>query len=54
MVRSLFLILVFLVIAVGGGAGSVWLALNASEGIGAVTIGGWTAFPDVGTRNADT
>jgi len=54
MFRTLFLTLLVLVIALGGGAGSVWLALNASEGIGAVAIGGWTAFPDVGTRNADT
>lgn len=54
MFRTLFLTVLVLVVAIGGGAGSVWLALNASEGIGAVAIGGWTAYPDVGTRNADT
>ncbi len=54
MLRTLFLTLTVLVIAIGGGAGSVWLALNASEGIGAVNIGAWTAFPDVGTPEADT
>lgn len=54
MLRTLFLTLVVLVVAVGGGAGSVWVALNASEGIGAVNIGPWTAFPDVGTPEADT
>ncbi len=54
MLRTLFLTLVVLVVAVGGGAGSVWLALNASEGVGAINIGAWTAFPDVGTPEADT
>ena len=54
MLRTLFLTLIVLVVAVGGGASSVWLALNASEGIGAVNIGAWTAFPDVGTPEADT
>lgn len=54
MLRTLFLTLVVLVVAVVGGAGSVWIALNASEGIGAVAIGAWTAFPDVGTPEADT
>ena len=54
MFRTLFLTLFVLLVAVGGGAGSVWVALNASEGIGAVNIGVWTAFPDVGTPEADT
>ena len=54
MLRTLFLTVTVLSIAVGGGAASVWFALSASEGIGAVVIGGWTAYPDVGTPNADT
>jgi hypothetical protein len=54
MFRTLFLILVVLVVAIGGGAGSVWVALSASEGVGAVNVGAWTAFPDVGTPEADT
>ncbi len=54
MLRTIFLTALTLAIAIGGGAGSVWMALNASEGIGAVQIGDWTAFPDVGTPHADT
>lgn len=54
MIRTIFLTAFVLIVSIGGGAASVWLALNASEGIGAVVISGWTAFPDVGTPNADT
>lgn len=54
MIRTIFLTAIVLVVAIGGGSASVWLALNASEGIGAAVIGGWTAFPDVGTPHADT
>ncbi|MBO6719140.1 MAG: DUF1214 domain-containing protein [Rhizobiaceae bacterium] len=54
MIRAIFLTAVVLAISIGGGAASVWLALSASEGIGAVVISGWTAFPDVGTPHADT
>ncbi len=54
MIRTLFLAAIVLIISIGGGAASVWLALNASEGIGAAVISGWTAFPDVGTPDADT
>lgn len=54
MIRTIFLTAIILVVSIGGGAASVWFALSASEGIGAVVISGWTAFPDVGTPNADT
>ncbi|WP_127524434.1 DUF1214 domain-containing protein [Mesorhizobium sp. Z1-4] len=54
MIRLFATIAVVLITSIGGGAASVWLALNASEGIGAVIISGWTAFPDVGTPDADT
>ena len=53
MLKSAFLTLVLLAISIGGGAASVWYALQAQEGVGAVTISGWTAFPDIGTPNAD-
>lgn len=53
MFRSAFLILVVLALALGGGGASVWYALQAQDGVGAVTIGGWTAFPDMGTPDAD-
>lgn len=53
MIRSLLTTLVVLVVAIGGGAASVWYTLQSQEGIGAVTIGGWTAFPAIGTPDAD-
>src|SRR5262245_39383879 len=53
MLRTVFLVLVTLVIAVGGGAASVWYALRAQEGVGATTIGGWTAYPSMGAPDAD-
>lgn len=39
--------------AVLGGGASVWYMLNAKESVGAVTIGRWTAFPEIGTPDAD-
>ena len=51
MLRTVLLTLFTLVIAIGGGAVSVWLALG--EGAGAVDVGGWTTFPDIATQDAD-
>ncbi|WP_353642152.1 DUF1214 domain-containing protein [Mesorhizobium sp. WSM2239] len=53
MLKTAFLTLLTLVIAIGGGTASLWYVLRAQDGVGAVTIGGWTAFPDIGTPNAD-
>jgi hypothetical protein len=53
MLRTALLTLLTLVIAIGGGAGSVWYALEARRGVGAVAVGGWIAHPDVGTPDAD-
>lgn len=53
MLRTVLPILVTFVIAVGGGAASVWYALQAREGVGAVTIGSWTAYPSMGAPGAD-
>ncbi len=53
MLKSILLTALSVVIAVGGGAGSVWLALDRDFGFGTVTIGAWTAFPDYGTPDAD-
>lgn len=54
MIRTLFLTAVVLFLSLGGGAASVWYLLRGNVGVGAVDISGWTAFPEVGTRDADT
>ncbi|MBS3648162.1 DUF1214 domain-containing protein [Pseudaminobacter sp. 19-2017] len=51
--RTALLALVALSVAIGGGAASVWYALQAQEGIGAVTIGRWTTYPELGTPDAN-
>lgn len=53
MLKQSFLIALVFAIAVGGGAASVGYVLNSQEGIGAVTVGPWTAYPDIGTPDAD-
>ena len=53
MLKSILLTALTLAIALAGGAGSVWLALDRDFGFGTVTIGDWTAFPDHGTLAAD-
>ena len=53
MLRTVLLTLATLAIAIGGGAASVWYALELQEGVGAVTIGSWTAYPDIGAPDAD-
>ncbi len=53
MLKNVFLTLLSLAIAIIGGGGSVWYMLDAQEGFGAIRIGAWTAFPDIGTPDAD-
>ncbi|MGI6851538.1 DUF1214 domain-containing protein [Mesorhizobium sp. 1B3] len=53
MLQRIFLTLFVFAASVGGGAASVWYILGTQEGIGALTIGGWTAFPKIGTPGAD-
>ncbi len=53
MLKNAFLTLVALAIAIGGGGGSVWYALKVQNGVGAIRIGQWIAFPDIGTPAAD-
>ncbi|MGB3539635.1 MAG: DUF1214 domain-containing protein [Mesorhizobium sp.] len=53
MLKNVFLTLLALAIAIGGGGGSVWYMLKAQEGVGAIRVGMWTAFPDIGTPEAD-
>ncbi len=53
MLKSLFLISLALGIAIGGGAGSVWLMLEEVEDFGALAVGQWTVNPIEGTPEAD-
>lgn len=53
MLKSLFLTALALVIALGGGAGSVWLALDSDFEFDTIEVGDWTAFPTRGTPDAD-
>jgi hypothetical protein len=53
MLKNAILTLLSLAIAIGLGGYSVWYALNAQDGVGAIRIGQWTAFPEVGTLAAD-
>jgi len=53
MLRTILLTALAVSIAILGGAGSVWYALRAPEGIGALTVGAWTAYPQLGSPDAD-
>jgi hypothetical protein len=53
MLKTAFLTFVVLAISIVGGGASVWYTLKANERVGAVTIGEWTAFPLIGTPDAD-
>lgn len=53
MLKKIATTIVTLFIAIGGGAGSVWLALDSDFEFDTVRIGNWTAFPERGTPQAD-
>lgn len=53
MLKTAFLTLLALGIAIAGGAWSVGMVLDATHAIGSVTIGRWTAFPKAGAPDAD-
>ncbi|WEX07741.1 DUF1214 domain-containing protein [Chelativorans sp. AA-79] len=53
MLKTPLLTLLVLVIAIGGGAGSLSAFLETASPVGAVGAGPWTAFPDAGTPQAD-
>jgi hypothetical protein len=53
MLKSLLLTALTLVIALGGGAGSVWLMMEEVPDFGALTIGEWSVNPTEGTPQAD-
>ncbi|KXF78287.1 hypothetical protein ATN84_00325 [Paramesorhizobium deserti] len=53
MLRTILLTLLVLIIAVGGGAGSVQYALDRFEGFGVLEVGQWSAYPAAGTPDSD-
>lgn len=53
MLKTIFLTALTLAIALGAGAGSVWLALDGDFEFDTVEIGNWTAYPQRGTQQAD-
>lgn len=53
MVRWISQIFCVLAVALTGGAASVWYMLQAQHGVGAMTVGPWTAYPEIGTPDAD-
>lgn len=53
MLKTVLLVALTLGLAIAGGAGSVLYALNHSGSFGAITVGPWVAFPNVGTPEAD-
>lgn len=53
MIHRAFLVLVFLAIAIGGGAASVWWTLEKATFVGSLVSGPWVAFPVAGTPEAD-
>lgn len=53
MLKSVFMTVITLAVALGGGAGSVWLVLDRDFGFDTITVGSWSAFPSRGTPDAD-
>jgi hypothetical protein len=53
MLRTPLLTALSVIVAIGGGVGSVYYALDRSEGFGALHAGQWTAYPSAGTPEAD-
>lgn len=53
MLKTVLLTLLALVIAIGGGAASVWAVLEKAPALGAVRSGPWAAFPRLGSSDAD-
>jgi hypothetical protein len=52
-VRFLIDLAVGFVVAIVVGVGSAWLAVERGTIFGAVTVGGWTAWPQEGSEEAD-
>jgi hypothetical protein len=53
MLRNVLLVLLTLTIAIGGGAASAWYALGSIGALDTISVGGWVAYPEAGTPQAD-
>ncbi len=53
MLKTILATLLATAIAIGGGAWSLARVLDNPQGTGALTVGAWTAFPKIGSPNAD-
>ena len=53
MLKSVILTVITLAVALGGGAGSVWLVLDRGFEFDTIMVGSWSAFPSRGTPDAD-
>lgn len=53
MLKFIALTILTLAIAIGGGVGSIWFALDSDFGFASIRIGEWVASPTRGTPQAD-
>ena len=53
MIFRMIQIAVVLAVALAGGTYMTWYSIRGTDKFGAVTIGGWIAYPDAGTSVAD-
>ena len=53
MTQTLVSVCLMLLVAIGGGAGSVWWMTGEKSRVGAVRAAEWTAYPDLGFPDAD-
>lgn len=53
MLNRLFAIAFVALVAIGGGTALTYFSIRGADRFGAVTLGGWTAFPIAGTMDAD-
>ncbi|HMQ56942.1 MAG TPA: DUF1214 domain-containing protein [Rhizobiaceae bacterium] len=53
MLRTLFLIVLSLGVALGGGIGAAWYVVDEFPGFNRLDVGQWTAWPNAGSPEAD-
>ena len=53
MLKRLSALILVALIAIGGGTALTYMSIRGADQFGAVTLGGWTAYPTSGTPEAD-